>query len=371
MKAKSDLPVPLQLCAYHLSHRDDATVLAQSLKGMDAHRCRQLVADLSYHSLLSMAHLALEDLKEMGLEGSVPAQLRSDCAIAFHRDMVRTTLIDHQCRLLLLDFANEGVLSMPLKGNYLSPLVYSRKEGRPYRDIDLMVRAEELPLVAEILRRGGYRPRQGMVEFQPPPYSTSYVKNLEGDRLKVDLDLHTSIHWPPEYFTRTRFNADDIWHRAVKVDFNGIPAMAMSPEHLVVYICADLAVNHRFAHLLKFRDLFEVISKCPVDFEEVVFWAERWGLRSFVYPALSLFRRSGGEPLLPARFPSGLKPRYPLFNAYMWTISARSLPSRRAREISFSNLLFLLLADDLANRWRGLVNLPRHFFHKLKYPSLH
>ena len=84
----------------------------------------------------------------------------------------------------------------------------------------------------------------------------------------MDLDLHTSIHWPPEYFARTRFNVEDIWHRAVKVDFGGIPAMAMSPEHLVVYTCADLAVNHRFAHLLKFRDLFEVISKCPVDFEE-------------------------------------------------------------------------------------------------------
>ena len=103
----------------------------------------------------------------------------------------------------------------------------------------------------------------------------------------------------------------------------------------------------------------------------VVFWAERWGLRSFVYPALSLFRRSGAERLLPARFPPGLKPQYPLFNAYLWMMSARSLPSRRAREISLSNLVFLLLADDIAGRGRGLVNLPRHFFHKLKYPSLH
>lgn len=371
MKARSELPVPLQLCTYRLSHRDDATALARSLDGMDIHRSRQLISDLSYHNLLSMAHLALQDLKEMGLGASFPSQLKSDCAIAFHRDMVRTTLIDHQCRLLLADCAREDLLAMPIKGNYLSPLVYSRKEARPYRDIDIMVRAEDLPRMDEMLNRSGYRPRQGMVEFQPPPYSTAYTKNLEGDRLKVDLDLHTSIHWPPEYFTRTRFDIGDVWSQAFEVSYEGIPAMAMSPEHQVIYTCADLAINHRFAHLIKFRDLFEVLSRCPVDFEEVSFWSERWKLRSYVYPALRLFRHSGGESLLPDRFPPSLRPQYPLINAFLWMMPARRLPSRRAREFSLSNLVFFLMADDITSRMSGLEKIPHHFYRKLKYPSLH
>lgn len=370
MKPSSDLPVPLQLCTYRLSDRNDASTLARSLEGQDVPHCRRLISDLSYHSLLPLAHLALEDLEEMGLGASIPALLRTDCSVAFHQEVVRTTLIDHQCRLLLHDCARGGVLPMPLKGNYLSSLVYSRKEARPYRDIDLLVREEDLPLVADILRQSGYRPRPGMVEFQPPPYSTSYVRNLEGDRLKVDLDLHTSIHWPPEYFARTRFDIGDVWSHAMDVAYDGTPALAMSPEHQVVYTCTDMAVNHRFAHLLKFRDLFEMFSRYPVDIEEVAFWARRWRLRSFVYPALSLFRHSGGEHLLPANLPHGLRPRYPLFNLYLQMIKAPGLPSRRSREISPSNLVFLLLADDLAGRLNGLANLPRHFYGKLKFPSL-
>lgn len=359
-----DLPALLQLCTFRFGNNEDARELARSLDSLDLN-------DLIYHSLLSLMHLALEDLDEKGLLPDRPGTLREKCATAFHRDLVRTTLIDHNCRLLLLDSAQAGLLPMPLKGNYLSSLVYAHKDARPYRDIDLLVRPRDLPTMAEVLKRNGYLPRRGMEEFLPAPYSTTYVKHLEGDRLKVDLDLHTSIHWPREYFARTRFDAADIWRQASRIDFTGVPSMAMSPEHLVIYTCLDLAVNHRFARLLKFRDLYEILSRFTLDYDELLYWVNRWEVRSFVYPALDLFRQAGGESLIPPDLLEDLDPRYCLSKAFRTLLPARALPRHRARDVSPANLVFFLLADDPKRRRSGLLYLLRHLLGKFKHPTLH
>lgn len=370
MESKRDLQIPLQLCTYGFADEDDARSLAQALEALDFHHDRLLLDNLAYHSLLSLMHLALEDLAGRDLLPSLPESIPSECAVTFHRDLVRTTLIDHHLQLLLLDCAQEGLLPVPLKGNYLSSMVYGRKEARPYRDIDILVRAEDLPLVAGVLRSSGFAPRRGMEEFLPPPYSTTYVKHLEGDRLKVDLDLHTSIHWPREYNRRACFVPDDIWLEATKIDFRGVPAMAMTPEHLVIYIYLDLAVNHRFAHLIKFRDLFEVFSRFPVDFDELAYWAGRWEVRSFVFLALNLFRSMGGDAFVARDRLLELKPHYPLLKAFEVMTPPRSLPYRRARNATPPNFVFLLLADRLRQRAVGLANLPSHLYHKLKHPTL-
>ena len=154
------------------------------------------------------------------------------------------------------------------------------------------------------------------------------------------------------------------------IDFRGVPAAAMSPEHLVIYTCLDLAVNHRFAHLIKFRDLFEVFSRFPVDFGELSLWAGRWEVRSFVFLGLSIFRAMGGGSFVSREQLLGLRPRYPLLKAYEAMTPPRSLPYRRARTVSRPTWVFLLLGDRLGQRARGLLNLPRHLFRKLKHPTL-
>ncbi len=361
----------LQLCTFRFSDEEDQRDLARSLKPLDTEQRGMFHKNLAYHSLSSLMHLALEDLAGKDLLPDGAGMLREECATAFHRDLVRTTLIDHNCRLLLLDSAQSGLLPMPLKGNYLSSLVYSRQDARPYRDVDLLVRPQDLPAMAEVLKRNGYLPRRGMEEFLPAPYSTTYVKRLEGDRLKVDLDLHTSIHWPREYFARTRFDATDIWRQASRIDFNGMPAMAMSPEHLVIYTCLDLAINHRFAHLLKFRDLYEILSRFTLDYDELLRWVDRWKVRSYVCPALDLFRQAGGDSLIPPNLLADLDPCYLLSKVFGALLPARALPSHRARNASPANLVFFLLADDPRQRYSGLLHLPRHLLRKFKHPDLH
>lgn len=371
MNNRGDLPALLQLSTFDFEDDENARKLARTLQLLDTNQYEMLLKNLTYHSLRPLMHLVLKGLHEKGLLPERPGALLKECATSFHRDLVRTTLIDHQCRLLLLDSAQAGLLPMPLKGNYLSSLVYARKEARPYRDIDLLVRPRDLPAMAEVLRSSGYESRRGMEEFLPAPYSTTYVKHLEGGRLKVDLDLHTSIHWPREYFAKTRFDAADIWSQASRIDFNDVPAMAMSPEHLFIYTCLDLAVNHRFAHLLKFRDLFEILTRFTLDYDELLRWVNRWEVRSYVYPALDLLRQAGGDNLVPPNLLANLNPRYFLCGAFGKLLPARALPSHRARAASPANLIFFLLADDPGQRRLGLLHLPRHLLRKFKHPKLH
>ncbi len=370
MASGGDLQAPLLLCGYGFDGGEEGRALSRALETAGARRGRPLLDDLAYHGLSSLMHLALEDLASRDLLPALPAALPADCAAAFHRDLVRATLIDHHLQLLLMDCAQAGLRPLPLKGNYLSSQVYSRREARPYRDIDLMVREEDLPRMAGVLAAGGFVPRRSLEEFIPAPYSTTYVKRLEGGRLKVDLDLHLSIHWPREYERRTRFDPAGIWERASVIDFHGAPAAAMAPEHLVIYTCLDLAVNHRFARLIKFRDLFEIYRRFPVDHDELCRWARLWDVRSFVFLGLALFRSVGGGRFLSPEDLLRLRPRYPLLRAYRAMTPPSRLPRRRARAASLPNLVFLLLGDRLRQRAAGPANIPVHLYRKLKYPAL-
>jgi hypothetical protein len=270
--------------------------------------------------------------------------------------------------LLLERFNAEGLRVIPLKGSYLASRIYSRKEARPYRDIDLMFRQEDLGAASRILKEEGFTPRKGGPEFVPSPYCTSHQRTLEGGRLKVEVDLHVSMHWPREYFRRTRFNQADIWGCSREDELAGMPVTSMSPEHLLICTCLDLAMNHRFARLIALRDLFEMVSGTGIDFEEVSSWSRRWEVCSFVYLSLDLLCRLGEGRLLPEDALERMRPRYPMIRLYRSTLIPSRLPSMRARSLTPRNLLFFLLGDHPAQRLHGLRGLPRHLYSRVRHP---
>ena len=354
--------------AYRFGNLEDACALSETLRSLGEEQDPLILQDLTYHCLLPLAHLALRDLQEMGLPLGPSSRLFAECALGFHRDLVRTTIIEHQLRSLLERCSNEGLRPLPLKGNYLAARIYSRREARPYRDIDLMVRRSEVEAAVRILEKEGFRPQRGGPEFMPPPHSTCFRRELEGGRLKVDVDLHLSIHWPREYDRRTRFEPEDIWSCSREDQLWGLPITSMSPEHLVIFLCLDLAANHRFARLITLRDLLESLSAERVDFAELARWCRRWEVQSLVHPALRLLAGVAPRDTVPTGALEELRPRYPLYRAYELMLSPRRLSSMRSRSLTPRNLIFFLLADKPSQRASGLARIPGHLYSRLRHP---
>ncbi len=353
---------------FRFGEREDALALSKTIEGIGKEQIPLLLQDLAYHCLIPLAHLALRDLQSAVPSLLIPPSLSSECAVGFHRDLVRATIIEHHLRVLLQRFAEKGLQAMPLKGNYLGPRIYSKGEARPYRDIDLMFKAEELDEAVRVLEEEGFRPLWGAAEFIPPPHPTCYRRVLEGGSLKVDVDLHVSIHWPKEYERRTRLNSEDFWACSRVEEMWGMPVAAMSPEHLVIFICLDLAVNHRFARLLSLRDLFEVFSAVSVDLDELVRWCRRWEVLSFVYPALRLLAELNPRIAMAREILDELRPRYPLSRAFEMILVPSRLPSMRSRSLTPRNLLFFLLADRPIQRAAGLHRIPGHLYNRIRHP---
>jgi hypothetical protein len=78
-----------------------------------------------------------------------------------------------------------SVRSIVLKGPSLDALLYDKEEPRPYSDIDLLVRGDDLPRAAEVLRGLGYRERAEREPSRIVEHAKVWVR--PSDRMYVDL----------------------------------------------------------------------------------------------------------------------------------------------------------------------------------------
>lgn len=355
----------LAAVAYRFRNAGDAGRLQALSRDVSPAEAKVLGDNAAYHELGPLLHLVCEDCASLGLELSLPQKVREVWRHAHAREAVRATLIHHVAAKTLPALAEAGIRAVPLKGYYLSARFYERRGARAFRDLDILVEKEALAELDRALSALGFRPRPGRPSFVPAPAHTVYFLALEDGESVVELDVHVGMHWPAEYERRTRFRASDLWKYAFPESLDGLPIWALRPEHLVATTLLDIAVNHRFARLVRLRDVMEIIGKTSPDWDFLVRCCVDWRVASFVAPGLDYLRELDPARRVPDRACEALLPSYPLVRAFLHSLPPCDLPSHRARSFSLPNLLFFLLADTFPERLRGLLHLPRHLLRGL------
>lgn len=179
-----------------------------------------------------------------------------------------STMLMNELNNLLSLLTEKDINLILLKGAAFIIYLYPDLGIRPMRDIDFLIRREDLDEVTEALRISGYR--------RYSPISRNIIEDFHGEITFVkekDTSLMIEPHWKisPEYAYSCRINSEDFWHRASSVQINGIDTLVLCPEDTILNLCLHLFQHFRSIWLINACDIAELIRRYDNNIDWEVF----------------------------------------------------------------------------------------------------
>lgn len=261
----------LRLC---LRGRWDPTTL-------EAARNLALHSKLDWDGLRQLAHieglapLLYHILRDQNV---VPSFIEQDLRDAYYQNGCRNTLLLRELGDLLCHLATEGVNVILLKGAALAEMIYGDIAVRPMSDLDLLIQQQDLPAARRVLVALGYTPLY--VEMH-----TGFNVEFRNEELLYKpglVDTYVDLHWrlvSPSYYQRT-LSTDWFWETALPTQIGSAPALVLSPEAQVLYLCAHLVLHHSGNGLLWLHDVAEVLTfyQAKIDWEQLLSQSQAYNL---------------------------------------------------------------------------------------------
>ena len=228
---------------------------------------RELVRDgVDYRALLRQAGvhglspLVYWRLNESCAEAVPEAPLQS-LREAFRASARRVLLLTAELFRLLEAFREAGVPVVPLKGPALAWTAYPNPALRPFGDLDLFVRREDVLPARKVLIGAGYG--DSLEESQIGRGFLRWNEELPFRRRRRPVvDLHWSAG--PEHFPLSSF--DDAWERLSPVEIDGRAVPAFCPEDRLRFACIH-GTKHAWPSLLWLSDVARLASLDLLDWD--------------------------------------------------------------------------------------------------------
>jgi hypothetical protein len=256
-----------------------------------------LEAGLDWGRLLSEAERhGIIPLLYSNLNATFPEAVPEPFMGAF-RDYFRKNLISNllltseMCGILDL-LESHGVAAIPFKGPTLAIAAYGDLAMREFRDIDLLVREEDVFKAKAILSKRGYAPDRELDRAQ----ETAYLKSESeyGFKGGVYLELQWNIVPRNHSF---RLNDEELWRHAGHMDIAGRRTAALSSEDLLLLLCAH-GSKQSWGRLSLICDVAELIrARASMDWGRLFERARSLGGERMLSTGLFLASRLLGAPL--------------------------------------------------------------------------
>lgn len=255
MPERTAQPAPQQLlldCARAAPDLPERTrALAETITDWNA-----LADAAEYHGLAAILYRALERTCLSLVPEDVLARLRTDDRDSARRNLILTTQL-----LALLDaFQAEGIAVLPLKGPALAESLYPDPLLRPFSDLDILVRGQDVPAAVRALTREGYTLKPHLARLPLRTQMRLDFQLLFHHPRKADVD----IQWEtaPEDFP-FRFDTSLLWRSRSSIQIAGQPVPILSGESLLLFLCVHGA-KHMWSRLQWLGDLARLVSS-PLD----------------------------------------------------------------------------------------------------------
>lgn len=154
-----------------------------------------------------------------------------------------------------------GIPVIVLKGAYLASQVYENVALRGMIDLDVLVRKQDLMRVEQELLASHFVPHDRARIVEVSNHHFRYSAAHDGPAIEV--------HWK---LVRSTFafqiDVEGLWARAQRVIIANTPALALSPEDLLLHLCIHAALHASTMRLRILCDIGEVVRR----FEATLDW---------------------------------------------------------------------------------------------------
>ncbi len=140
---------------------------------------------------------------------------------------------------LLRAFGEAAVAVIPLKGPCLAERLYGGAELRSNRDLDLLVRADDLARAKNLLSTQGFTPTAHPDDYHQPWLRGSTV-----------VELHHNVENPLAF----DFEIEGAWAGAETAVFKEVPILRLAAADELLFLCLH-GVRHRFDRMSLVLDL--------------------------------------------------------------------------------------------------------------------
>ena len=237
---------------------------------------------------------------------------------------------------------NEIIL---LKGSHIAQFVYGDIGLRAMRDIDVLVRKEDLHKSVELLFQIGY----GLHKRFKAQKDTEIEKLIRAYKGHVPALSHPNgikkidIHWAITKSSLFNINTDLLWQRVKTKNINGTNVLVLSPEDLLLHLSIHLSHDHKFKSKA-IRQLYDMAvtinhDSCKIDWDMLRQRACKWGVEKHLYLSLRLSKEILGVSV-PDDVLQGIKPKP--FNEKILSKIHKRILSRQIensdKKTTFSNI---------------------------------
>jgi hypothetical protein len=234
---------------------------------------RHGVAPLLYHRL-STSHTG----------APIPPDVFRVLRNNYLQSAARNMKLYHELGKVMKRLRQDDIQVIALKGAHLAEVVYGNIALRPMGDVDLLVREEDLGRVEEILLGMGYSPAECNRQIS--------IDNCHFAYKLAGMGLSVEAHWafmPSD--CRFGIDMDEVWGRSRPCALAGVEVSTLSPEDQLLFLCL-----HTSKHLfdgMGLRPLYDISIVIrhygeEMDWKQVRFRCEQWGIEKCVYATLTL-----------------------------------------------------------------------------------
>jgi hypothetical protein len=192
------------------------------------------------------------------VQSQVPETVMMELETLYEEARAQNMTLYHELSAILKAFKHANIDVICLKGTFLAEIIYQDIGLRSLRDIDLLVKKDDLQNVKEALSPLGYK------DIYPSKRHKKYWTLLceEVQYINRERNASLGIHWhiqPPSGFSKIDINV--FWKNAQHVRIAGFEVLALAPGNLLQHLCVHL-YKHALIDTLRLKwccDIAEVI----------------------------------------------------------------------------------------------------------------
>jgi hypothetical protein len=243
------------------------------------------VSALLYRSLESAAPASMPEHFRAALKKQMQIDVQGNLSIT--KELLRLQGLFNQSKI--------GVI--PYKGPIIAQSIYHDLSARPFDDLDILVREQDVIRSIELLTSHGYemiRPEnliklqrslqilwlEHLVKRSPWAYQLIFWN--------AESEVMVELHWRvlPKYVFPASPN--QLWDELEPVSFGGTTMFTLSPENLLWFLCLH-ASKHNWTQIRWLCDVSELIRAYPnLDWEKVAAQAKTLMIERRLYLGLYL-----------------------------------------------------------------------------------